>query len=210
MHSQQPTVGIVKRDKYSFVVSVLKWAFPVLAVVLIGSIFVISNGPSIPGNTEGPWAEIATGQEITNPNFSGVTKSGDAFTIAAKWALPDGPKPTQLELSEPRTTINFSDGRTLRTTAGKGELDINNNIATLSNGVKLRMSDGYTASTTNVELNLKTGNVLSEGPVVATGPLGSIEAGSMMLKQDLDQKAPGEAVLMFNNGVKLVYTPKEG
>lgn len=194
-------------------VRVLKWAFPILGVLLVGSVFLLSNAnklSKLADVIDGPLAEIAVGQRITNPNFSGVTKSGDAFSIVAEWALPDGPSPTKVELSKPRTTINFQDGRTMRTTAGLGALDIRTSEATLTDGVKLLTTDGYTATSTSVEINLETGNLYSEGPVVAEGPLGSIEAGAMTLTQNLDQIPTGNAVLVFNKGVKLIYNPAEG
>ena len=194
-------------------VRVLKWAFPIVGVVLVGSIFLMSNANKLNELAEvidGPLAELAVGQRITNPNFSGVTKSGDAFSIVAEWALPDGPKPNKVELSKPQTTINFKDGRTMRTTAGLGALDIRSSEATLTNGVKLRTTDGYTATSTSVEIDFQTGNLYSEGPVVAQGPVGSIEAGAMTLTQNLDQVPTGNAVLVFNKGVKLIYNTAEG
>jgi lipopolysaccharide export system protein LptC len=211
--NQEPTIGVSKRDGYSHLVIVLKWAFPVVGAILVGSIFLLSNASKLSELAEvidGPLAELAVGQRITNPNFSGVTKSGDAFSIVAEWALPDGAKPTKVELSKPRTTINFQDGRTMRTTAGLGALNLQSSEATLSDGVNLRTTDGYIATSTSIEINLETGNLYSEGPVMAEGPVGSIEAGSMTLTQNLDQNPTGNAVLVFNNGVKLIYNPAEG
>lgn len=194
-------------------VRMLKWAFPIVGVLLVGSIFLLSNANKLNQLTdvlEGPLAELAVGQKITNPNFSGVTKSGDAFSISAEWALPDGPRPTQVELSKPRTTISFQDGGTMRTTAGLGALDLKSSEAILSEGVSMRTTDGYTATSTSVEINFQTGNVYSEGPVIAHGPVGSIEAGAMTLTQNLDQNPTGNAFLVFNKGVKLLYNPAEG
>lgn len=213
MDTQKPTIGVAKRDGYSRMVRVLKWAFPILGILLVGSVFLMTNANKLTQLAEvidGPIAELAVGQRITNPNFSGVTKSGDAFSIVAEWALPDGPKPSQVELSKPRTTINFKDGRTMRTTAGLGALNLRSSKATLSDGVKLRTTDGYTATSTSVEINFESGNLYSEGPVVAQGPAGSIEAGAMTLTQNLDQNPTGNAVLVFNKGVKLIYNPAKG
>ena len=98
----------------------------------------------------------------------------------------------------------------MRTVAGLGALNVRTNEAVLSDGVRVRTTDGYTATSTRVEINFKTGNLYSEGPVVAEGPLGSIEAGAMTLTQNLDQNPTGNAVLMFNKGVKLIYNPAKG
>ena len=213
MKNQEPTIGVETRDGYSNMVRVLKWAFPIIGVLLVGSVFLLSNANKLTkliDEIDGPIAELAVGQRITNPNFSGVTKSGDAFSITAEWALPDGPKPSKVELSKPRTTINFQNGDTMRTTAGLGALDLKSSEAKLSEGVKLRTTDGYTATSTSVEIDFQTGKVYSEGPVVAQGPFGSIEAGTMTLTQNLDKNQSGNSVLMFNNGVKLIYNPTKG
>ena len=213
MKNQEPTIGVETRDGYSSMVRVLKWAFPIVGILLVGSVFLLSNATKLSkliDEIDGPIAELAVGQRITNPNFSGVTKSGDAFSITAEWALPDGPKPSKVELSKPRTTINFQNGGTMRTTSGLGALDLKSSEATLSDGVNLRTTDGYTATSTSVEIDFQTGNVYSEGPVFAQGPVGSIQAGTMTLTQNLDQNQSGNAVLMFNNGVKLIYNPAEG
>ena len=213
MKNQEPTIGVETRDGYSSMVRVLKWAFPVGGILLVGSVFLFSNATKLSkliDEIDGPIAELAVGQRITNPNFSGVTKSGDAFSITAEWALPDGPKPSKVELSKPRTTISFQNGGTMRTTSGLGALDLKSSEATLSEGVSLRTTDGYTATSTSVEIDFQTGNVYSEGPVVAEGPVGSIQAGTMTLTQNFDQNQSGNAVLMFNNGVKLIYNPIKG
>ena len=212
MKSQKPTIGVTQRDGYSRVVRVLKWAFPSVGIVLIGSIFLLSNANKLSKLAEvidGPLAELAVGQRITNPSFSGVTKSGEAFSITAEWALPNGAKPTRIKLRKPKTTINFKNGRTMRATAGLGALDIRSSAATLSDGVKLRTTDGYTAESTKVEIYFTSGNVFGRGPIIAKGPVGSIEAGAIILTQNLDQDSTKNAVLVFNKGVKLIYIPFE-
>ena len=208
--SEKPIIGITQRDRYSHVIHILKWAFPIVGITLIGSVFLLSKTNKLSELAEvidGPLAELAVGQRITNPNFSGVTKSGDAFSIMAEWALPNGAKPTKIELTKPHTTINFKDGRTMRTTAGLGTLDIRSNAAILSDGVKLRTTDGYTATSTSVKIYFESGNLYSEGPVTTKGLAGSIEAGAMTLTQNLDRDHMENAVLVFNKGVKLIYNP---
>mgnify|MGYP000126722653 CR=1 FL=1 len=209
MENQQPTIGVKERDTYSRVVTVLKWVFPAMAILLLASIFLLSKtkvGEIIVMTDD--IRELAIGQKITNPHFSGVTKSGDAFSISAEWALPDGPTPAQLELNRPRTTIDFKDGTTMRTNAGAGDLNLKSSEARLSGGVKLRTTNGYVANCIAMLINFESGNVISDGPVQAEGPVGSIESGSMTLVQDLHLNTSGNAVLMFKNGVKLIYKPK--
>ena len=211
MADHNPTRGTTTRDRHSRIVRVLRWVLPAMAIILLGSIFVLSTSNKVREGliiADAKLAELAIGQKITNPNFSGVTKSGDAFSISAEWALPDAPNPEKIELSQPRTVIDFESGRKLETRAGSGLLDLGASEATLSNEVDLTTSNGYVARSTALVLNFESGNVHSLGPVQATGPVGSIEAGSMTLLQNLDQKDHGNAVLMFTGGVKLIYKAK--
>lgn len=208
----EPITGRQEQDGHSRLVSVLKWVFPISALLLVGSIFVFSNTQKLREGliiADAKLIELATGQKITNPHFSGVTKSGDAFSISAEWAMPDGPKPDKVELSKPRTTINFTNGRTMRTNAGTGALNLITSEAVLADGVDLKTTNGYSAKTAAVHMNFESGNVVSDGPVHADGPVGSIEAGSMTLTQNLHLNPAGNAVLLFKNGVKLIYKPQE-
>lgn len=200
------------KDRYSRMVRVFRIAFPVIAVLLLASIFILSKTSNLREAliiTDAKLAELAIGQKITNPHFSGVTKTGDAFSISAEWALPDAPIPERIDLNSPLTTIDFQDGRSLKSKSDTGVLDLSKNLATLAGVVSLVTSDGYTAYSDKILLNFETGNVLSPGPVNAVGPQGSIEAGSMELRQDLNiNHFGGKGVLLFKNGVKLVYIPK--
>lgn len=211
MADQTPHAGVARTDRHSRVVRVLRWLLPAIAVILLASIFVLSNANKVRQGliiADSKLAELAVGQKITNPNFSGVTKSGDAFSISAEWALPDGPNPDQIELMKPRTTIDFEGGRSLKATAGSGLLDLRKSLAALEDDVDLLTANGYTARTGGLMLNFETGNASSDGTVSAVGPVGSIEAGQMELIQDLHLKPVGNAVLRFTGGVKLIYNPK--
>ncbi|MEM6620000.1 MAG: hypothetical protein AAF631_11960 [Pseudomonadota bacterium] len=211
MARQDPIQGARYRDRHSRFVRVLRWVLPGTALILLASIFLISNTSTVRRGliiADAKLAELAIGQKITNPSFSGVTRSGDAFTISAEWALPDAPRPEKIELSGPRTTIDFEGGRKMETWAGRGLLDLEASEATLSDTVVLKTSNGYDAQSAALLLNFETGNLYSIGRVAAEGPMGSIEAGSMTLLQNLDENPAGEAVLIFTGGVKLIYRPK--
>ena len=211
MADRKPPKGYASHDRYSKVVRVLRWVLPTVAILLLGSIFLLSNTNKLREALIIPdieLAELAIGQKITNPHFAGVTKSGDAFSISADWALPDGPAPERIDLFKPETTIDFENGRTMRTSAGAGALNLITNEAILREGVDLQTADGVTAHSAAIVINFETGNVYSNGPVTARGKIGSIDAGSMSLLQNLDRKPSGHAVLMFKNGVKLIYKPQ--
>jgi lipopolysaccharide export system protein LptC len=200
-------------DTYSQFVRFAKIGFPVLAVLLFAGVFLFTKTNPIRDGAiiSGPdLAELAIGQKITNPHYSGVTKSGDAFSISAESALPNAPAPDQVDLVSPSTTIDFSDGLEVVASAENGHLNLNTNEAILTGSVLFETSDNYKAHADKIVMNFYSGNAQSPGPVEATGPMGNITAGKMNLTQDLHQKASKSGtILSFGKGVKLVYYPKE-
>ena len=66
-------------------------------------------------------------------------------------------------------------------------------------------STGYVIDTARLISRLDALHVLSPGTVTATGPLGDLTAGRMLLHNASDSDA---AELLFSAGVKLVYQPR--
>lgn len=199
------------RDRYSRRVAIAKVALPLLALAMFASLFVYSKTNSVREGLifgDSALTKIAAESQITNPRFTGVTTAGDAFSVSATIATPDAPKPGRIDLADPRTAITFATGIGLETSADTGSLDIRTNIAQLAGSVFLQTSNGYRAETDAISMNFRTGNVDSPNGVRATGPIGRIESGAMQVIQDLDKNpGGGKSVLLFNNGVKVVYTP---
>ncbi len=201
------------KDTYSQFVRFTKIGLPILAALLMIGVFVFTKANPIRDGiiiADSKLAELAIGQKITNPHYSGVTKSGDAFSISAESALPNPPKPDLIDLVAPSTTIGFSDGLEVQTDANTGQLNLETQEATLSGAVSLKTSNNYDANAEKIILNFYTGNATSPGPVKANGPVGNITAGSMDLTQDLHKSPSSEGpILRFGNGVKLIYYPKQ-
>jgi lipopolysaccharide export system protein LptC len=201
------------RDRHSRRVAIAKIALPLVGFALFASLFVYSKtNPVREGlifaDTE--LRRMASEAQITNPRFSGVTTAGDAFSVSATIATPDAPKPGRVDLQDPSTTVSFASGVDVAASAKTGSLDIEASTARLAGDVYLETSTGYRAETAGIELNFLTGNVSSPDGVMASGPIGRIEAGTMQLQQNLDKDSGGgQSVLIFKNGVKVVYTPTE-
>jgi lipopolysaccharide export system protein LptC len=198
-------------DTYSQFVRFAKIGFPVLAVLLIVGVFVFNKVNPIRDAIiiSGPeFTKLAVGQKITNPHYSGVTKSGDAFSISAVSALPNAPVPDLIDLTFPKTTIGFANGLEILTSSNFGQLDLKKQEAVLTGSVYLETSENYKAYAEKIMMNFYSGNAHSPGPVKASGPIGQIKAGSMRLTQNLHEKTSAQgAILSFSNGVKLIYYP---
>lgn len=198
-------------DRHTRIVTILKFALPVVALGLFASIFTFNKQDAIRDGlifTTAEMASLATGQKITKPHFAGVTASGEAFTLSAKEALPDAPKPTRIALEFPSAQINTTKGLQIVSKAAKGVLDIQGKLATLTGDVSLETSNGYSARSEEITVDFSTGNARSNGRIIAKGPVGFIEAGGLEARQNLDiAPTGGSAVLLFTGGVKLVYSP---
>ncbi len=200
-----------RQDRHTKLVRLAKIALPLIAIGLFVSLFVYSKTNEIRDGlifADEELRELASKAQITNPEFSGVTSAGDAFSVSATVARPDAPKPGRIDLENPRTTINFASGIDLDASAASGSLNIKTNIAELRDHVSLKTSNGYRAAAGAIVMNFRTGNVDGTGFVLAEGPIGKIEAEEMHLVQNLDDNPKGgNAVLIFENQVKVIYKP---
>ena len=198
-----------QKDGYSKFISVAKIALPVLAFGLVASIFLSPKTESVQNGlviADEDFDELAVGQKITGPNFSGVTKDGDAFTLSAEYALPDAPRPLFIDLANTKGSFNFQTGLEIKTSAEKAELNIKLNTARLTGKVGVQSSNGFSGSTEELLVNFIDGTVESPGIVTGTTPFGSLTAGSMITSR-IEQSESN--LLMFQNGVKLIYLPKQ-
>lgn len=202
-----------RSDRHTKIVKAGRIILPAIAIILIISIFSVTNKTSISDGfifTDAELRELASGQKITSPKFAGVTQSGDAFTLSAEAALPDAPNPSRIELIKPIAQIETRSALTIESSAKEGEINLTQKSATLRDQVTILVSNGFTASAEIVSINFKTGNVSSDGGVVAKGPLGEISAGSFKATQNLDiHPNGGHAQLEFYSGVKLLYVPSQ-
>jgi lipopolysaccharide export system protein LptC len=200
-----------RSDTHTKLVRLAKFALPLVAIGLFASLFIYSKTNDIRDGlvfADEELRKLASEAKITNPEFSGVTSAGDAFSVSATVAQPDAPKPGRIDLENPSTTINFAYGVDLDASAELGSLNIKTNIAELSGRVSFETSNGYRATAGAITLNFRTGNVDGTGQILAEGPIGRIEAGEMHLIQNLNEnRSGGNAVLIFKNQVRVIYMP---
>ena len=196
-------------DGYTRLVSLLKVAFPLAALALLSTVFLLSR--SIDPTAAIPFAaedirDRLRDQQITGPFFSGATTNGDQLSFYAdRLAAPDGEiGPNRAEGVKAR--IETSDGARLTLQSGIAEFDVAGDRASLQGDVVLTSSQGYRLLSDELVSDISTLFVESPGPITGTTPAGSIEAGSMQVRRDEDDRT---TQLVFTNRVKLVYTPRK-
>ena len=85
----------------------IKWAkliMPVIAVLLLASVFIFGKEDALRSGTisiDADTINLTTDQKITNPQFSGLTNLGDSFILKAIEAMPDSPSPEKIDLIGP-------------------------------------------------------------------------------------------------------------
>lgn len=186
----------------------MKIALPVGAMILIGLIFLTGEDRQavVDAETAGDVAMLGAGLKLEKPRFAGVTDTGDPFVVTADWALPDGAMPDRIDLEKPKGEVRLGDGLTLNVEANTGQMRRKDDELHLNGEVELISSDGYTARTERVELDLAQKSAKAPQAIQAEGPRGNIRADTMRMKT----AAPGsrDVVVFFEGNVRLQLLPK--
>ncbi|MEM9716179.1 MAG: hypothetical protein AAF826_06630 [Pseudomonadota bacterium] len=150
---------------------------------------------------------LALGEKITDPTFTGVTNDNDAFSIGAKSATPNGPRPTQIALEEPSTSIELNSGESILAEAQSGLFDLAERGIELSGNALVTSSTGYQITGGDIAIDFQSGGVSATGPLTLNAPFGEISAGAMELSSKTNTPSRRDFVLQFEGGVKLTYNP---
>ncbi|EEW23800.1 LPS export ABC transporter periplasmic protein LptC [Rhodobacter ferrooxidans] len=194
---------------HSRLVGWLKVLLPLLALVILSTLFMVSR--KIDPQDAIPYAEVDVADRIreprmTEPAYAGVTEDGASLTVTADAARPDasGKGGTAQTL---RAELDTPDGAHTSIVAQNGTFDDTARQMRLNGGVQITTSTGYLMTTEALVSELDRTEVTSAGPVAGTGPLGVLSAGQMRITAT--EGVSGSYVLVFKNRVKLIYRPPE-
>ncbi len=193
---------------YSHVVAWLKILLPLAALGILSSVVFFARESedirTIPFVTEAE-SEDTPGPRLNKPEFVGITGDGSAITLRAEEITPIENNTERLNAETISGTIQSADGRIIEAEAIEGTFDLAASLATLFGQVEVTTSDGFTFLAEGFETRLDASEAKSDGPVEGEGPFGRFEAGAMELSQT---EAQGN-LLVFKNGVKLIYSPQQ-
>jgi lipopolysaccharide export system protein LptC len=188
---------------YSQFVGFLKITLPLSALALMSTVFLFARAPT--KETTIPYAEIeeiAREPRLSGAQISGVADDGSVIGISAGTARPSGDLMLIEDLS---ATIDSVNGVHIDIRAGTGEIDTASQIARLTGLARVATSNGYEMETSGITANLATGQLISDGAIEVQAPYGSLTAGQMVI--ETPEGNDGQ-VMLFQNGVRLVYTPQ--
>ncbi|MDQ7069715.1 MAG: hypothetical protein Q9M48_03050 [Rhodobacterales bacterium] len=194
---------------HSRVVAWLKIIFPLMALAILSTVFLLSR--SVDPTKTIPFAKIdlkerARDQRITAPHFSGASEAGDLLTFTADFARPDPDTPNRVVAQNLATEIRLVSGTLITFSSASGTIDEPSDETILEGNVIIKSSTNYTVHTEKLITGMREIRAETAGLVEAVGPVGRFTAGKMLLTTNSDT---GVTHLLFTNGVKLVYNPKQ-
>ena len=195
-------------NAYSRFVFWLKVLLPIVALAILSTLFLVAE--TLDPNKAIPYAEVDVAQilreqGVTRPKFGGTTPEGATITLAADAVRPDGSDALVLRGTDLDVVIDLPSGTSVTIASPSGTVDFDGQSAVLTGGTELVSSLGYRIETDALTTALDRVAAQSAGPVRVTGPGVEIDAGQMILRHTDEQ---GAHVLVFKNGVRLLYDPK--
>ncbi|WP_137700974.1 LPS export ABC transporter periplasmic protein LptC [Marimonas lutisalis] len=198
-----------RQDLYSRIVAWLKILLPLTALAILSTLFLLSK--NIDPTTTIPFTTIdlrerARDQQLTSPEFAGVTEKGDLIAFRAVSAIPDPENSHRAFADTLSARIDFGDGSQLAFSADNGTIDQDTNMADLVGNVVIQSSAGYTVTTDQLISSISEIAAEAPGPIQGNGPPGRFSAGRMVIYTDPETDT---TQMLFTDGVKLVYDPSE-
>ena len=186
----------------------MKILLPLAALGLLSTLFLISRtvDPTQQPTTEIDLEQRAHEQGATKPSIAGVTSGGDQVTFNATRARPDLDDPEHLIADDVVAQMRLFRGAVIDITSDRADMHQRKLTASLEGNVNVITSNGYDINTQRLNTRFDRLHAETPGPVEGSGPPGEISAGRMLLTSD---EETGVAELLFTDGVKLIYKPKE-
>jgi len=195
----------VADNAYSRFIQWGKIILPLLALGLLSTMFLFSrtvNPEDAIPISEVDVEQIAREQRLAAPEFSAVTSDGSTVTVRAAVARPDLTDARRLTAEDVDAQILTQEGLEIDIDANEALYDGGADQLSLTGDVQITTSTGYDLRTETLVADLEETGLVSESKVRGNGPSGRLEAGRMELRGQ-----SGAQVLVFKNGVKLIYDP---
>lgn len=194
-------------DWYSRLVAWLKVLLPLMALGILSTLFLLSRNVDPVATIPFADDEIrdrVDQQQITGPVFSGTSRNGDLISFSAGDMKTDAKGRNVVQ--DLSAEIELASGTSVVLRADQGAIDLANATTDIMGNVVVTTSTGFSITTDQLVTNLDTATLTTPGPVSAVTGFGTLNAGQMALSAS---KNGGPSQLIFTNGVKLIYDPKQ-
>lgn len=194
---------------HSRVVAWMKIVLPLAALGILSTLFLVSNrfDPSRTLPVAGlDLQERAQTLGATRATLAGVTSDGHEVMLVAETARPSPENPNLILARQVSARLRLGSAATVDIEAREGAVNQHDSSADLSGDVRITTSTGYALTTDRLIARFDALYAESPGPVAGAAPAGDLTAGRMILRNRPDTEEPH---LVFSNGVKLVYQPRQ-
>ena len=199
----------MKADRYTRLVNWLKVLLPLMALGLLSTLFLLSR--AIDPETAIPFADKEIqdrlrDQIVTGPFYYGTTAKGDEIAFSSETLTTPQGEVGANRAEKIDVVMDLASGGQITVQANVGFFDIAEDTADLDGDVVITTSTGFRVTSARIIALMSRLDVRSPGTVQSVGPIGTLDAGSMVLSTPEND---GPAQLVFTNGVKLIYMPKQ-
>ncbi|WP_284164716.1 hypothetical protein [Frigidibacter sp. SD6-1] len=191
---------------YSRVIFWLKIALPIVALIILSTLFLFARRIDFEGAL--PYAEVdinalANDPRLTAPAYSTVTEDGTAIRVVADSARP-GPTPEDPATAENVLAVyDLEDGGKVTVSARTATMDQIAQRLHLEGEVTVLTDNGYDLRARTMEGPLDRTDIVAEGDVRGKAPLGTISSEKVRISGPA-----GEQLLVFKGAVRLIYRPE--
>lgn len=194
-------------NTYSRFIAWAKIILPLGALAVLSTIFLFSR--TIDSDRTHTFAnldvqQLVREQRVNAPRYSAITADGAAISFVAATAQPDPDIPGLIRADDVQVSWQSPNSDRLDLSASAGTFNADLGQIRFFTGVDILTSTGYLVVADTLLLDINSSELSSKQPVEAVGPLGTIQAGAMHL-----QRPGADYVLVFNDGVKLIYDPRK-
>jgi lipopolysaccharide export system protein LptC len=178
----------------------LRLVLPVIALAMIAVVFTWNaRGPETlaPPVDDPAMPKLAGKNELLNPRFENTDEQGQNYALSATRAVQDEHNDKIILLEAPRGDLKLQDGGWVSIQSIDGAFEQEEQKLLLRGDVRLFRDGGYELATSELHINMNSNEAVSETPVKAQGPEGTLEAAGLRGNSNTGS-------LLFTGPVKLV------
>lgn len=195
---------------YSRLVALMKLVLPLSALALLSMVFLLAR-PVDPQRAIS-MADIdvedrARDPRISGARFAGVTEDGAALRLTAETARSDPRAALRFHVQGLELHLDGPGGEQVLVRAGGGMVDRGIGVFELSEQIEITATPGYQLAGERIAGALDATRIEMPVPLSGTAPAGRIEAGNLRILHD--SAGSGGYMLVFGDGVRLVYRPDQ-
>ncbi len=171
-----------RAQRHSRIVRILRIAFPVCAVAIMGLYFLSSKFTISIGDMKASVARIEVNKNrlrMIEPRLEGVTDKKGAYFVTAAYAEQDIANTSIVHLNKVRAKIENPEQGWTRLTAPEGKFDTEKETLLLLGDIRVGSSSGMTSRLSRAEIDMKTQRTISSEPVLVKALNGTINSNTM-------------------------------